>query len=345
MTTCPSYPVAQAFVGSSSGKLQQSGAVSGPLLLAAFLRGLLGHGWVCDSDDMRRILVTGANKGIGLAIVNAILSEHDDTFVLLGSRDLARGKASREQLLAAHPNWANRVEILELDVSSDESVTQAAKRIRERFADEPTPLYGLVNNAGVGGASLSLADVFAVNTLGVRRVSEACLPLLDPERGRIVNITSAAGPSFVATCSAERQQFFIDPAIEWPALEALIDESIAIQGDKEAFSARGLGDGNPYGLSKACANSYTLLLARLHPALRINACTPGYIETDLARRHAASQGKSPAELGMKPPAAGARAPMFLLFGDLEGNGRYYGSDAERSPLDRYRSPGTPAYRD
>jgi len=32
---------------------------------------------------MRRILVTGANKGIGLAIVTAILSEHDDTVVLL----------------------------------------------------------------------------------------------------------------------------------------------------------------------------------------------------------------------------------------------------------------------
>jgi hypothetical protein len=35
--------------------------------------------------------------------------------------------------------------------------------------------------------------------------------------------------------------------------------------------------------------------------------------------------------------------MFLLFGHPEGNGRYYGSDALRSPMDRYRAPGTPAY--
>ena len=34
---------------------------------------------------------------------------------------------------------------------------------------------------------------------------------------------------------------------------------------------------------------------------------------------------------------------FLLFEQLEGNGRYYGSDGRRSPLDRYRAPGTPAY--
>ena len=42
---------------------------------------------------------------------------------------------------------------------------------------------------------------------------------------------------------------------------------------------------------------------------------------------------------------GARTAMFLLFGELEGNGRYYGSDGLRSPLDRYRSPGSPGYRD
>ena len=116
-------------------------------------------------------------------------------------------------------------------------------------------------------------------------------------------------------------------------------------GGKTAFAARGLGDGNAYGLSKACANSYTMLLAREHPSLRINACTPGFIETDMTRHYATAQRKSPAELGMKPPSAGARAPMFLLFGDPQGNGRYYGSDAQRSPLDRYRAPGDPPYTD
>ena len=116
-----------------------------------------------------------------------------------------------------------------------------------------------------------------------------------------------------------------------------------MDGNKAEFTAKGLGDGAPYGLSKACTNTYTLLLAREHPRLRINACTPGFIETDMTRRMAESQGKSPAELGMKPPSAGAKAPMFLLFGEPEGNGRYYGSDAQRSPLDRYRAPGSPPY--
>ena len=49
-------------------------------------------------------------------------------------------------------------------------------------------------------------------------------------------------------------------------------------------------------------------------------------------------------LQAKTPDEGAFAPMALLFSsELEGNGRYYGSDAKRSPLDKYRAPGTPAF--
>jgi len=291
---------------------------------------------------MRRILVTGANKGIGLAIVTAILDEHDDTFVFLGSRDPGRGRDARQGLIDEHPGWSDRVEVVELDVSSDASVAAAAKQVAASTGDDATPLYGVVNNAGIGLGASDRRAVLEVNTLGVRRVCEAFLPLVRPADGRIVNVTSAAGPNFVHACSPERQRFFLDPTVTWPQLKAFIDECLSLD-DAAAFEAAGLGDGAAYGLSKACANTYTLLLAREHPGLRINACTPGFIETDLTRPYAESQHKEPEDLGMKPPSAGARAPMFLLFGEPEGSGRYYGSDAERSPLDRYRSPGDPPY--
>ena len=48
-------------------------------------------------------------------------------------------------------------------------------------------------------------------------------------------------------------------------------------------------------------------------------------------------------VGALTPDQGTLAPMHLLFGELEGNGRYYGSDAKRSPLDRYRKPGSPPF--
>lgn len=277
---------------------------------------------------MRRILVTGANKGIGLAIVKAILEQQSDTFVLLGSRDAERGQAAVQGLLAQHPDWSDRLQMLELNVADEASVSQAAGQVASQFGNDS--LYGIVNNAGLVREK-DLAAVLNVNVYGIRRVCEAFLPLMAAQ-GRIVNITSAAGPSYVAQCDAERQRFFLNSDITWQELDAFMQACIS-QNDEASV----------YGLSKACANSYTLLLAREHPQHQINACTPGFIETDATRPFAESQAKTPAEMGMKPPSEGAVSAMYLLFGDLEGNGRYYGSDAKRSPLDRYRAPGDAAY--
>jgi NAD(P)-dependent dehydrogenase (short-subunit alcohol dehydrogenase family) len=290
--------------------------------------------------SMRSILVTGANKGIGLAIVESILSEHEDTFVYLGSRDRERGRAAAQALGGKRAEFADRVHVVELDVAAEASVARAKLRIVEALRGDE--LYGVVNNAGVGGTRANLAAVLETNVLGVRHVCASFVPLI-ASGGRVVNVTSAAGPSFVATCSPERQRFFLDESMTWERLDAFIRECVKIAEDAAAFAAKGLGNGDAYGLSKACANTYTLILAREQPRLRVNACTPGFILTDMTRRYAESQGKSPAELGMKTPAEGARTPLHLLFGALQGNGRYYGSDGKRSPLDRYRAPGSPEY--
>ena len=115
---------------------------------------------------MRRILVTGGNKGIGLAIITAILGEHDDTFVFLGSRDLGRGQAARDALTSAQPRWAKRLDVIELDVASDASVRGASNRIRELCLTENASLYCIVNNDGIGGGKATLASVFGVKLSG-----------------------------------------------------------------------------------------------------------------------------------------------------------------------------------
>jgi len=291
---------------------------------------------------MKNILITGANKGIGLATAEAVLSRRDDSRVLLGSRDAGRGRAAVDSLCDRHPDWQPRLDVLALDVADPHSVETARDTVIEQFGADPAPLYGLVNNAGIGLGSEDLARVLAVNTLGPKRVCDAFIPLLQPA-GRVVNVSSASGPNFVHQCSASRRAFFLDASLDWADIQGLIDAVIDAGGDTAQLRSLELGECSAYGLSKACLSLYTLILARQHPELVINACTPGYIETDLTRPQAQLRGAAPEELGMKPPAEGTRAPLFLLFDTPQGSGHYYGSDARRSPLDRYRAPGSPAY--
>jgi NAD(P)-dependent dehydrogenase (short-subunit alcohol dehydrogenase family) len=294
-----------------------------------------------NDQQTKYILVTGANRGVGRATVAAILDEGDDTHVFLGSRSVERGEDARAAVLADRTGDRDRVEVVQIDVSDGASVEQAAETISAKIGDEP--MYGVVNNAGIGDQDHPMRKVLDVNVRGPRRVCEAFLALLTHSDARIVNVASASGPNFVAECDPERQRQLTDPEVTWQQIEELMEEAVTIDEGDGDFESAGLGSGSAYGLSKACVNAYTIALAREHPELTINACTPGFIETGMTRPMAERQGVDPAELGMKPPEEGTTAQMFLLFGKPGGSGWYFGSDAKRSPLDRYRSPGDPAY--
>lgn len=273
--------------------------------------------------------------------MRAALEHSEHAAVLLGARNPARGHEAIERLCREHPDWASRLDLLEIDVADAHSVAAARDRVADTYGAEP--LYGIVNNAGIGLRSTDISAVLEVNTLGVKRVCDAFIPLIEPG-GRVVNVASASGPNFVSRCSESLQDFFQDETATWEALEDLIDKVLRFQNDAERLRALGLGDCDAYGFSKACVNLYTLILAREVPQLFINACTPGYIETDLTRPQAEAQGVAPSDLGMKSPDHGTVPVLALLFGEPRGSGDYYGSDARRSPLDRYRAPGEPEYR-
>merc|ERR1712039_370011 len=119
-------------------------------------------------------------------------------------------------------------------------------------------------------------------------MGDAFLPLLDPN-GRVVNISSGVGPGYVRRASPEDQALLCNPAVTWEELEHHIQ-------------SKGIHAGNPYGLSKAILNAYTMLLARENPAMAINACSPGYIDTDFGGSRTG---------GGQPPEVGTRAAHKL----------------------------------
>ena len=167
-------------------------------------------------------------------------------------------------------------------------------------------------------------------------------PLLPSSGGRIVNLTSAAGPNFVAKCSSEYQYRLTSESTSLESLINLMNDALSFSSRK-ALETAGLGDGSAYGLSKACANTLTMIQAQQYPQHRVNACTPGFIETELTRPIAASRGMTPQEMGMKSVEHGTLAPLKLLLEPIEQSGWYYGSDGLRSPMHEYRAPGAPEY--
>ena len=138
-----------------------------------------------------RALITGASRGIGLAIAQAFARDGAD--LCLAATDRGRLEAAR----ATIDNAASPIEIVEFDVA-DRAACFAAV---EQLTSQGKPIDVLVNSAGAYRASLFLdydiGDIdhlMQVNYYGTVHMLQAALPAMR-ERGfgRIVNIASTAG--------------------------------------------------------------------------------------------------------------------------------------------------------
>ena len=123
----------------------------------------------------KTVLVTGASRGIGQALVEEALR-----------RGAARVYAAARRPVA-HPD--ERVTPLTVDVSDTKQVQAAAASVES--------LALLINNAGVQPLDdlsdpAALEQALAVNLFGLYRVSQAFLPALTRSRGTIVNNVSLA---------------------------------------------------------------------------------------------------------------------------------------------------------
>ena len=88
----------------------------------------------------------------------------------------------RSVVLAAEKelkDFAARSEVLQLDVSNEASVKNAAKYVAEKFGAEGS-VYGVVNNAGVW-LSESVQETLEVNCYGAKRVIDNFVKLLKPK--------------------------------------------------------------------------------------------------------------------------------------------------------------------
>lgn len=146
------------------------------------------------SQDGKRILITGANSGIGFHAARVLARKGAN--VILACRDVLRGEAALSRLKAGDPGV--RAELAILDLASLASVRAFAQReLAERH-----PLHMLINNAGVMAPPrrLETADgfelQFGTNVLGHFALTALLMPALELAAAsggaRVVTIASIA---------------------------------------------------------------------------------------------------------------------------------------------------------
>jgi NAD(P)-dependent dehydrogenase (short-subunit alcohol dehydrogenase family) len=138
----------------------------------------------------KRVLVTGANRGIGREVVRQLADLGYS--VHLGARDLAKGEAAAREI-------RGDVKAIQLDVADKASIESAAKTLIAGFGGVDI----LVNNAGIHYDSYQRATdsnwriirkAFEVNLFGAWRLAQALVPAMRERRwGRIVNVSSESG--------------------------------------------------------------------------------------------------------------------------------------------------------
>ena len=191
----------------------------------------------------RNVLVTGANRGIGLEFCRQLLAAGDHVIATCRQP----GKATALNTLAGE--YPGRLHVLPLDVAQPKSRAELVRELPLVLGDDAR-IDLLVNNAGVlhSGERFGhldqavLEDSLRINAIGPFLLSEALAPLL-AYGARIANLSSVMG-------SITRQGAFRSPS---------------------------------YGASKAAQNLLNAQLAHALAArdIRVLSLHPGWVQTDM----------------------------------------------------------------
>jgi len=138
-------------------------------------------------------LVTGANRGIGKAIVEALL-EH-------GARKVYLAVRNPESTTDLTQRYGKKVVTLQADLASDESIQALASQAKD--------VDIVINNAGVleiasalsDNAIQALTNEFNINVFGLLRIANAFAPILEAKGGALVQLNSVASIKNFPDCA------------------------------------------------------------------------------------------------------------------------------------------------
>lgn len=272
--------------------------------------------------------VTGANKGIGLAIVRHLALQYPKSsfnngplLIYLTARNDERGKAALDSIfndaqlkeakaLRSHGGLTD-VKYLNLDISSEQSIENFAAHLK---TEHPDGIDFLINNAAIamqGFDANVVKGTLHSNYYGTLHATQLLLPHIK-NGGRLVNVASMSGHLSSNYSDSIKSRFLAAQAPE--DITKLMQEfTTAVENgshQKDWPSAA-------YAVSKAGIIGFTRVIARQNresgSETLINSCCPGHVKTDMTRGG-----------GVKTPDQGAQTPVLLALGDIGGsNGEFW----------------------
>ncbi|KAF2185178.1 carbonyl reductase [Zopfia rhizophila CBS 207.26] len=267
-------------------------------------------------------VVTGANKGIGLAIVRQLALQYPESplnngrlLIYLAARDQSRGESALQSLYedidlkkakALQTDGAfSEIKYHALDITDTRTIESFAQHLKQAHGEG---IDFVINNAAI--AMQGFDSNVVKTTLGCNYYStlEAChafLPLIK-SGGRLVNVGSTAGK--LSKYSDEIRNRFLASRTESDVTQLMEDFASAVEAGKE----KEMGwPSAAYAVSKAGLIGATRALALAEQekggTVLINSCCPGYVKTDMTRGG-----------GVKTPDQGAQTPVMLAIADLKG---------------------------
>lgn len=247
----------------------------------------------------KRIIITGANSGIGLETARKLSFEAKKLILICRSRD--RGDSAVKDLLDADHNC--EISLVTADLSSAESIHSAVQIISKRYDS----LDILINNAGgIFFRRLETQDgleyTFGLNHMGYFRLTKGLMPLLYASKSsRIINVASAAHRYAALNFSDLQHKKFY-----------------------QGFLA--------YSRSKLANILFTRESAKRLLKSHVSAVClhPGFVRSQFARSTGNTLGGAlflalNAAAGI-PPSEGAETPAFLARADALVNGGYYSNE-------------------
>ncbi|XP_047036976.1 carbonyl reductase [NADPH] 1-like [Helicoverpa zea] len=240
-------------------------------------------------------IVTGANKGIGFAIVRGLCKRFDGV-VYLTSRDIERGKKAVADL----EKEGLKPKFHQLDITNKKSVEVFRDYIKEKYGG----IDVLVNNAAIAfkAAATEPQSVQAEQTLFVNYFSlvstcEILFPILK-NGARVVNVSSSAGHLSRIPSQALKDRLS-DEKLTIPELSKLMQDYV--DAVKRGSYAEEWGKSS-YVVSKVGVSALTNIQQRLvnDRDIKVNSVHPGYVDTDMTSHQ-----------GPLTIDEGAAAPLYL----------------------------------